>query len=78
MSKTITDLQSTMFEMLQDLRNGDLDIETARVAKDMCQTIINSAKAEVDMIKVYDETGVKTPFLENDTTSCRRKHRIQG
>ena len=78
MSKTITDLQSTMFEMLQDLRNGDLDIETARVAKDMCQTIINSAKAEVDMIKAYDETGVKTPFLEGDTATGRRKHRIQG
>lgn len=52
------ELRSHLFETLKDLRNTEkpLDIERARAISEVAQTLINTAKVEVDFARV---TGAK-------------------
>lgn len=52
MSNDINDLRSTLFETLQELKDGKMDLDRAKVINDTAQVIINTAKAEVDFMKV--------------------------
>jgi hypothetical protein len=53
----INDLRDHLFETLERLKDGDIDVQTAKAMADVGQVIINSAKIEVDFIKV---TGSNT------------------
>src|SRR5574337_990968 len=59
MNDTIADLRKHLFDTLRDLRAEDspLDIERARAINDTAQVIINSAKAEIDYIRVAGGKG---------------------
>ena len=52
----INDLRDHLFETLERLKDGDIDIETAKAITDVSQVIINSAKIEVDFIKATGST----------------------
>lgn len=52
MSKDITELQTHLFDTLRGLKDGSLKPEVAQAINDTAQTIINSAKVEVDHMKV--------------------------
>lgn len=56
MAKTITDLRERLFDALDGLANGKMDVATARAVSDLSQTIINSAKVEVEARKALDMT----------------------
>jgi hypothetical protein len=47
----INDLRDHLFEALERLKDGDIDIQTAKAMADVGQVIINSAKIEIDFIK---------------------------
>lgn len=53
-NETIADLRVHLFAALRGLTNREnpMDIERARAVSDMAQTIINSAKVEVDYLRV--------------------------
>lgn len=53
----ITDLRDHLFEVLERLKDGEIDIETAQTMAEVSQVIINSAKIEVDFMKA---TGSNT------------------
>jgi len=53
----ITDLRDHLFEVLERLKDGEIEIETAQTMAEVSQVIINSAKIEVDFIKA---TGSNT------------------
>jgi hypothetical protein len=57
MSHTINDLREHLFATLEGLRNKEnpLDIERARAVSEVAQTIINTAKVEVEHMKVSGE-----------------------
>jgi hypothetical protein len=57
MSHTINDLREHLFATLEGLRNKEnpLDIERAKAVSEVAQTIINTAKVEVDHMKVSGE-----------------------
>lgn len=57
MSKTITDLRDVLFDTLQGARDGTIDIERVRAINDVAQTLVNTAKAEIDYMKVTGGTG---------------------
>lgn len=57
MSNDINSLRSTLFETLQQLKDGKLDLDRAKAINDTAQVIINTAKAEVDYMRV---TGANT------------------
>ena len=55
----ITAVRTVLFDTLRGLsdKNNPMDIERAIAIKDIAQTIINSAKVEVDTLKVIGGTG---------------------
>ena len=61
MSKTVSDLRDHLFATLAGLRDGTVSIETAKAISDVSQTIINSARVEVEYAKVTD--GGSSTFL---------------
>jgi len=63
--KTINDLRDTLFDTLASLKSGTLDIDRAKAINDVAQTIINSAKVEVDNARISGGTG--SGFLCDDT-----------
>ena len=89
MSKNINDLRDSMFETLEKLKNKEITVEEARAVSELGQTIINSAKAEIDFIKATDSKGSgfipEAPALPNNTTPALpngvlgiTRHRIAG
>lgn len=55
----ITELREILFQTMRALKNqdSDMDIERAKVIADTAQTIINSAKVEVDFVRAAGGTG---------------------
>lgn len=64
MSHTINDLREHLFATLDGLRDKDkpIDIDRAKAIAEIAQTIINSAKVEVDHMRVAG-TAVGTGFI---------------
>lgn len=64
MSKSISDLYNALFDTLEQVKSGDMDLERAKVVTEVGQTIINTAKVEVMYIR---ETGgeVTSQFIES-------------
>lgn len=61
----ITDLRDHLFETLEALKDPDkpMDIERAKAISDVAQTIINSAKVEVEMAKACYATSPGSQFF---------------
>lgn len=59
MPKKLEDLRNHLFETLDSLRNEEkpMDLDRARTIAEVAQAIINSAKVEVDFLRV---TGQKS------------------
>lgn len=53
----INGLRDVLFETLRDLKSGAIDIDKAKAINETAQTIINSAKVEVDHMKIAGGTG---------------------
>lgn len=55
----ITDLRDHLFATLEDLRDPEkpMDLERAAMVSQVAQTIINSAKVEIDMVKAINATS---------------------
>jgi len=47
----IQDLRHPLFETIEMLKDGDIEIEKARAISEVAQVIINSAKVEVQFLK---------------------------
>ena len=58
-NETIADLRSSLFETLRGLTDkaDPMDIERARAVSEIAQTIINTAKVEVDHMKISGGHG---------------------
>ena len=69
MANTIENLREHLFFTLEGLRDKDnpMDIDRAKAIADVAQTIINSAKAEVDAARILGTTQ-QTGFLLPSTT----------
>jgi hypothetical protein len=52
----IEDLRNHLFETLERLKDGDIDVQTAKAMADVGQVIINSAKIEIDFIRATGST----------------------
>jgi hypothetical protein len=47
----IQDLRNHLFETIEMLKEGDIDIDRAKAISEVAQVIINSAKVEVQFLK---------------------------
>lgn len=90
MSNTIEDLRTELFRTLRALndKTDPMDIERAKAVADVGQVIINSAKAEVDYLRVAGGAGTgfipadpritKTPTGTKEVIGGTTIHRLQG
>lgn len=58
----INDLRETLFETLNGIKSGAIDLEKARAINEVSKTIIDTAKVEVDYLKVNN--GGESAFIE--------------
>jgi hypothetical protein len=68
--RNIQDLRETLFDAIQDLKTGKMDVEKAKCISDLGQVIVNSAKAEADFIKQSGGTG--SGFVEAPVKKLER------
>lgn len=69
----INELRSALFDTLRALRSGAIDIDRASAINDTAQTIINSAKVEIDHMKLVGGSsgfivGASVPQIQGKTT----------
>lgn len=71
MSNTINDLRAHLFATLDALRDKEapMEIDRAKAISDVAQTIINTAKVEVDHLRVTGGAG--SQFLGHTETGPR-------
>lgn len=80
-SHTINDLRTHLFAALDGLKDGSMEIDKAKAISDVGQVIINSAKVEVDHMKVAGGKG--SGFIKEDQSDLPpgitgiRQHRIK-
>jgi len=60
---TIETLRTHLFEVMEKIKNGDMDVKEAKAMVETAQTIINSAKVEIDFIKAVGSDGIGTGFI---------------
>ena len=86
MSKSIGDLRETLFATLDAVKNGTLDLDKARQINEVAKTIVETAKVEVDYLRVagggessFIDTAVGAdnlpPHLPQNSVF---QHRLQG
>ena len=46
------EMRNHLFDVLKGLKNGSIKVETAKTINETAQVLINSAKVEVDFLKV--------------------------
>lgn len=73
MKNKIEDLRNHLFAALEGLADKDepMELERAKAIADVAQTIINSAKVEVDYLRAIGATGPATGFLETPRPPLR-------
>ena len=64
MSKSVTDLRAILFDAIESVKAGDLDLDKARTINELSRTIVDSARAENDHAKITGGTG--GDFLESN------------
>lgn len=66
MKNKIEDLRNHLFLALEKLHDNEMDVDRAKVISDVAQTIINSAKVEVDFLRATDSVR-GTGFIPDDS-----------
>jgi hypothetical protein len=76
MKNKITDLRNHLFETLEALKDNDhpMEIERAKAISEVAQTIINSAKVEIQFMEAIDSAETTEFFagrIESPQTEAR-------
>jgi hypothetical protein len=66
----IQDLRHHLFETIEMLKDGDIEIDKARAISEVAQVIINSAKVEVQFLKEMGSNR-HTGFIQLDNPDER-------
>lgn len=64
-AKKMQDLRDALFETLEGVKSGKMDVEKAKAITSIAQVLVNSAKVEVDFLKNVNATG-NTGFITGD------------
>lgn len=64
MKNKLSDLRNHLFETIEKLKDGDMEVSKAKTIADVAQVIINSAKVEVDYLNATGRVQ-GTGFLED-------------
>lgn len=79
--KNIDDLRELLFETIEGVKSGKLDIDRAKMIGELSQVMVNTAKVEVQYAHATGGKGSefldKRPELPSGITGIRQ-HRIAG
>jgi hypothetical protein len=64
MAKKISDLRETLFDTIEGIKSGKIDVEKAKAITNIAQVLVNSAKVEVDFLKNVNQQG-NTGFISD-------------
>jgi hypothetical protein len=64
MARTINDLREIIFQTMEDLKAGKIDVDHAKQIANLGQVIVNSAVAETRFIK--EQGGGGTDFISKE------------
>jgi hypothetical protein len=53
----IEDLRDHLFETIEMIKEGDMELDKAKAIAELAQVIVNSAKIEVDFMKIVHGNG---------------------
>jgi hypothetical protein len=62
MSKNLSDLREALFDALQKVKDGTLEIDQARAINEIGKTLVDTAKVEVDYLRATD--GGESSFID--------------
>jgi mannitol/fructose-specific phosphotransferase system IIA component len=84
MSRDITALREALFDTLQKVKDGSLDVDKARAINEIGKTLVDSAKVEVEYLRAtgggessFIDTAVGQSNLPSGITGITR-HRLAG
>lgn len=66
MKNKLPDLRDHLFEVIERLKDGDIDVQTAMAINSACQTLVASAKVEVDYVKNTGRMNDHVDFIEGN------------
>lgn len=82
--KTIEDLRSRLFETLDGVRAGTINLDVARQVNEVAKTIVDTARVEVDYLRAtgggeseFINTAIGSDNLPPGITG-RTVHRLKG
>lgn len=52
MSKNVSDLRAVLFDAIESVKNGSLELDKARAINDLSKTVIDTARAEAEYADV--------------------------
>ena len=67
MKNKLTDLRNHLFESIEMLKNGEMEIDKAQAINGLAQTLVASAKVEVDYIRQVGGMSDRSAFIEGET-----------
>jgi hypothetical protein len=67
-TKTIDDLRARLFAAIDGVKDGSITVDQARTIGELSQVVVNSAKVEVDYLKVTEVVlPPRSKFMQSDT-----------
>ena len=57
MSQNITDLRAILFDAINGVKNGEIDLDKAKTINELSRTLVDTARAENDHIRYSGGTG---------------------
>lgn len=76
MSKNISDLRAALFDTLEAVKAGTMDLDKARAINEIGKTLIDSAKVEVEFLRVTEGDG--SAFLGSEQEQTPRLTHSNG
>lgn len=68
MRNKLPDLRDHLFEAIEMLKSGEMELTTAREINSLAQTLVASAKVEVDYIRQVGGINDRCTFIEGSQT----------
>jgi hypothetical protein len=67
MKNKLSDLRDHLFESIEMLKSGEMEIDKAQAINGLAQTLVASAKVEVDYIKQVGGISDRSDFIEGSS-----------
>lgn len=66
MKNKLPDLRDHLFEAIEMLKSGDMELDKAQAINSLAQTLVASAKVEVDYVKHTGRMNDHVDFIEGN------------